>query len=199
MTACRALAVLVTACAVLALNSCTSAPAPSTGPGGTVVPPAVVAVPYPTPRPDTVDTSRPPPQAAPPARDATADTVAAAGLRVIYTWDTGTDSGPASAARRALKLLSPPMSTDVLNAPPVAQPGAQWDQWASHAAVLTADVTPSADDHPPDTPDRVYRQYTITQTIHGVDGWSAPAQQLTVFVTLDHTPDGWRIATVSSA
>lgn len=202
MTARSAPAVLlaVAAAAVLALTSCTSAPPAPAGPGGTTAASAVVPVPYPTPRPDTVGGSRPqPPAAAAPARDATPDTVAAAGLRVLYTWDTGSDSGPASAARRALALLSPPMSTDVLNAPPVAQPGAQWDQWARHAAVLTAAVTAGADDHPPDTPDRVYRQYAITQTIRGADGWSAPAQQLTVFVTLERTPSGWRIATVSSA
>lgn len=201
MTPRRAPTVLLAAAAaaVLTLASCSSnLPAPPAAPSGTPGAAAVGPLPYPTARPDTVGGRSPAPQADPPARAATPETVAAAGLRVIYTWDTGRDSGPASAARSALAFLSPPMRTDVLNAPPVAQPGAQWDGWATHAAVLTATVTAGADDHPPDTPNRVYRQYVITQTIHSADGWSAPPQQLAVFVTLDHTPSGWRIATVNA-
>jgi hypothetical protein len=118
----------------------------------------------------------------------------------MYTWHTGSapgsDTGPASAIRRALAYLAPPMSTDVLDAPPVAAPGAQWNSWSAHAAVLTPTITPGTDDTPPATPTTLYRQYEITQTVRGAGGWTTSPLRTTVFVTLVHTPSGWRIAEV---
>jgi hypothetical protein len=168
--------------------------APATGPEAPVAP-----MPYPPPRPDNIAGPAPAPTAPAPPATAGPDEVAQAGLRIMFTWYTGHDTGPASATRRALAYLAPPMSTDVIAAPPAASPGAQWDQWAGHHAVLIPTITRGGDDTPPTTTQRAYRQYLITQTVTGADGWTAPPQRITAFVTLAHSSTGWRIAQVDQS
>lgn len=189
----RALAAAVLAVlagSLAGLSACSSSPEPGHGPAGN---PAAAGH-YPWPRPDSVGGLPPVPDAPPPAVSASPDQVAQAALEVMFAWYCDRDSGPAAATRRALASLAPPMSTDVLGAPPVAAPGAQWDLWASHRAMLTPRVTPGNDPTPPDTPTTAYRQYQVTQTVRGADGWVGPDQVTTVFVTLVRTPDGWRIS-----
>jgi hypothetical protein len=178
---------LALGCAVLA--GCSSRPAPSGLPSS-------APTPYPPARSQTVDGLPPEPAAAPPAPGSSPDTVAAEALAVMFRWDTGRDSGPATATRRALAFLAPPMSSAVITSPPVASPGAQWNTWAAHHATLTPAITPGSDDRPPDTADQAYRQFEITQAVHSPDGWSAPPQHATAFVTLVHTAAGWKITDV---
>ncbi len=190
---------LATGLVLSASTGCSSAVHPSPARPASPVP---RPGPYPPPRPDSLGGAAPVPAEAPPA-SASPDQVARAGLAIMYSWYTGSapdsDTGLASATRRALAYLAPPMSTDVLAAPPVAAPGAQWDSWAAHTAVLTPTITPGTDDTPAATPSTIYRQYEITQTVHSTDGWTTAAHLSTVFVTLGHTPWGWRIAEVTQS
>lgn len=191
------LAALLAALLVVILAAGCSEPsqqAPANQPGAPAAP-----MPYPPPRPDSIGGPPPAPTAAAPPATAGPDEVAQAGLRIMFTWYTGHDTGPASATRRALAYLAPPMSTDVIAAPPVASPGAQWDQWAAHQAMLTPTIARGGDDAPPSSAQHAYRQYLITQTVTGADGWRDPPRRTTVFVTLTHTSTGWRIAQVDQS
>lgn len=172
------------------LSACSSSHEPRNQPPGA----PVESGPYPGPRPDTVPGLQPVPDSPPLVASASPDQVAKVGLEVMFQSYCDRDTGPHAAARRALAYLAPPMSTDVLAAPPVASAGAKWDLWMRHRAVLTSQVTPGNDPTPPDTANRVYRQYQVTQTVRGENGWSAPDETTTVFVTLVRTPEGWRIS-----
>lgn len=128
------------------------------------------------------------PAASQPVADAVdrsnADAVAEAALIVMYSYDTTIDNGPNDTARRALPLLSEQFAVSVTQDRPVSGAGATWTEWAEHAAYVTPVLTPGADERPPDSATTARRQYQVSLSPTGPDGWIGEQEEETVFVTL---------------
>ncbi|MBV9026448.1 MAG: hypothetical protein JO362_22245 [Streptomycetaceae bacterium] len=127
------------------------------------------------------------------------DAVVVAALTVMYAMDTAIDTTPHDATVRAAPYLTPAYADQLKDHQPAMAPGAQWQTWTAHHAYTTATITPAEDPgRPSDTPTTAYRQYTITTTAHGDDGYTDPAGPTgTAFVELTRTDGGpWRVATV---
>lgn len=120
--------------------------------------------------------------------------VALAALTVAYSADTGTDTGPLDAQRRALPWFGGGYAAALRAADDAtAGPRAAWNSWSAHRAHLVVHVTTAADDHPADTPTTADRQYAVTQT-PTAPGWTGPVVTVAVYVGLTRTPGGrWQV------
>ncbi len=193
---------------VLAATASGCAPTPSSAPAVTVpatlsaaptspatVGPTATASPF---APTPVPTGRPgiPAGGLPPASTLTSpdpDVVAAAGLTAYYRADTNLDLGPADTHRRALPWTTGQLSAGIRGDRPVAGPGATWAALAAHHGYTTVTVTPAYDGAPTDTRTVVYRQFTVTTTPRGRDGWTGPPVTQVDYLTVTQTGRGWRI------
>lgn len=117
----------------------------------------------PTAKPPTPETTLPEEQAAVNRRDPAA--VAAATVKIWFTWDTGRDPNPSAAVARSAPLLADAFRTQVL-ATASLQPTAQWLIWSAQNAVVTATATPVPNQGAPDSPTRRYFIFDVTQTGH---------------------------------
>lgn len=138
----------------------------------------------------------PPPQPAASVDRRDPDAVAVAALTALYSYDTTVDRRPADAARRARPWLSASFRSSITSLPPQSGPGATWSTWAAHRAIVHTTVTPGSDARPDNLATRTYRQYLVTLTPRGRDGWRGPARRITVFLALDRTTTGWAVSTV---
>jgi hypothetical protein len=132
-----------------ATASASQFPSPEPLPGGTPG-----KLPVSLPAPATVD-------------DTSATAVSRAAVIIEWTMDTVTDTSQYQAELRSAPFLAPAYLAALQAAPPVAAPGAQWDQWASHRAYTTVALRAEHDDPPPDTPVLAHRQWGITVTPRG--------------------------------
>ena len=127
------------------------------------------------------------------------DAVARWVLNAWCGYDTALDYGPSDTARRAVPLLTPALATTVRQAAPIAAPGAAWNTWARAHAYATVHLTPSGDDHPPDSALQAYRSYLVEITLHA-EATTRPVGQvhLVGYVELARTRPGdpWRAAEV---
>lgn len=182
-----AAALLLTGCARLA-----SAPAASSSSA-----PTVSASPYPS-----SPASGPPavPLPAPAAvSGASVDAAALTGVKAIEAADTTLDADPNDTVKRASAWLTPGFAAQVRAYPPVAAPGAQWNEWGAHRAYVTVTTSLAGDDHPVDSAARAYRQVVAVLHPIGRDGWRGPAQTKVVFVTLAPVHGRWRLATAQAS
>ena len=113
--------------------------------------------------------------------DATA--LAAAAVTTDWTWDTDLDTSPADAQRRSAAWLTPEYAAQVQTQAPVSAPGADWTQLAAHHGYTTVKLARAYDDPSPDTPTSAWREYRVTVSEHGRDGWTGPS---TVYVQFAH-------------
>ncbi|WP_067067585.1 hypothetical protein [Carbonactinospora thermoautotrophica] len=129
------------------------------------------------------------------------DAVSRAAVTVMWTMDTTIDTSQYQAELRAAPYLTADYAARLRQYPPVAAPGAQWNQWAAHRAYTTVRLTPGYDDRPLDTATTAHRQWSVTATPIGRDGWRGQPVTATVFVTLTRTGPGqpWRVAAVTVA
>jgi len=119
---------------------------------------------------------------------------AGAGLTAYYRTDTALDLGPADTHRRALPWTTGQLAAGIRGDQPVTGPGAAWTALAAHHGYTTVTVTRAYDDGAPtDTRTAVYRQFTVTTTPRGRDGWIGALVNHTDFLTLTRTRNGWRI------
>ncbi len=122
------------------------------------------------------------------------DVVAAAGLTAYCRADTALDLGPADTHRRALPWTTGQLAAGIRGDRPVTGPGAAWTALAAHRGYTTVTVIRAYDDGAPtDTRTAVYRQFTVTTTPHGRDGWTGPPLTHTDYLTLTRTASGWRV------
>lgn len=151
-------------------------PLPTTSPG-----------PYPValPSPATVD-----------RQDPTATAQAAA--VIMWSTDMATDASQYQAELRSAWLLAPAYLASIKAHPPVAAPGAWWNECAAHHAYTTVTATPERQDQPSDTAISAVRQFGLTITPHGTAGWTGPVQTDTVFIQLTRTEQGapWAVSAV---
>jgi hypothetical protein len=125
-----------------------------------------------------------------------ANAVALAGVQALEQFDTAVDADPNSTAARAAAAgwLTPGFASQVRDYPPVAAPGAQWTEWASHRAYVQVATSLGGDQHPPDSATTARRQVIAQLTPVGRDGWTGPTQTAVSFVTLSLLDGQWRLA-----
>jgi hypothetical protein len=122
-------------------------------------------------------------------------------VETMFSWQPGRDTSPADAFTRAKPLLSAPLAAQQpdLGGP---QAGSQWHDWAYQRATITAKADIVTDEHPPDTPDKVFRVVAIKQAIGTatVGAGDATGNEInsTVWVTAVHTSDGWRVDSIQT-
>ncbi|GAA1377110.1 hypothetical protein ACFPK5_00275 [Streptomyces beijiangensis] len=131
--------------------------------------------------------------------DATA--VSRAALTVMTTYDTTLDTTLADASRRTAEAgwCTPTYTATLLSAQVHAAPGAQWSDWTAHRAYTTVQAQHTEQDgRPADTATTAYRQWTLTLTPTGRDGWTGPAEILVVFAELQRSSSSpWQLNAVT--
>lgn len=128
--------------------------------------------------------------------------VAVAAITANWTSNTVVDHGPFDATLRSLVWYTPAAAAKVRASAPTGPPGATWDTWAAHRATTTVAVQLNHDPGAPaDTATAAYRQFNVTVTPHGNDGWTSTPENYQVFVTLTRTSPGapWQVASFEVA
>ena len=131
-----------------------------------------------------------------------ADAAARGALTVMWTFDTTIDSGPHDAGVRAADAgwLTTAYAARLRGYRPRSAPGAQWGEWAAHRArtVVTLKKTEDAA-RPSDTGTEAWRQWTVTTTPSGRDGWKGEPTTVAAYVHLIRTTANgtWRVDDVS--
>lgn len=156
--------------------------------------PALSASPYPS---STVSGAPPVPGSSP-AATTSVDAAALAAVKAIEASDTRLDADPNDTVKRASAWLTPAFGQRVRAYPPVAAPGAVWNQWAAHRAYVKVTTSLAADDHPVDGAAVAYRQVVAVLHPIGRDGWIGPVQTVVVFVTHAPVNGQWRLATAQT-
>ncbi|WP_326807123.1 MULTISPECIES: hypothetical protein [unclassified Streptomyces] len=181
-------------------SSGTSSPAPETGTGKPSSPPAPsTTAPSPSssggtpkggiPKPGDVD-------------QGDADAVGEGTLKAMWTSDTTIDSGPQDATVRTADAgwLSEKYEKQLRGHRSRSAPGAQWEKWTHHRAYTKVEVAKTEDAaRPDDTDTEAWRQWTVTTTPHGRDGWKPKPTTVAAYVQLVRSaPDAdWRVAGVT--
>ena len=97
------------------------------------------------------------------------DAVSKTAVQIWFSWDTATDRGPNDATARAAPLLTKKFA-DSLFATGSNSPGGQWLTWAEQDAVVTPTIRLMPDQGAPQTLDRKYYVYEVTQIARTPDG-----------------------------
>jgi hypothetical protein len=143
--------------------------------------------------------SAPSPAAAPRKIDQRdADAVSAAVLTTMWRIDTTTDRDQRDAVLRAAGWLSPAYLAD-LRAGSQVGTDAAWTGWAAHRARTEPSLIAGRDQRQPDTATHADRQWRLTVTPIGADGWRGRPLTMTVFVALqrDRRSAPWRVVDVT--
>ncbi|MFB9475763.1 hypothetical protein ACFFR3_40265 [Nonomuraea salmonea] len=127
-----------------------------------------------------------------------ADTVSTAVLTAMWSVDTTTDHDQRDAALRAAGWLSPEYLAELRDGPQVGTDAA-WATWAAHRARTRASLTEGRDTRPPDTATQADRQWQLTVTPIGADGWRGEPLAMTAFVALERPKRSapWRVTAVT--
>lgn len=182
-------------------------------------PPATGTGPYPTPTPTPTGTATgtdapalpgPTGTAEPRGSDvrpedvdpADADEVGEGALTALWTFDAAADSGPHDAELRAADAgwLTEAYADRLRAHQPQSVPGAQWQEWAEHGARTTVEPRKTEDAaKPPDSETEAWRQWTVTATPSGREGWKGEPVVAAVYVQLTRTTADkpWRVADVT--
>ena len=127
-----------------------------------------------------------------------ADAVSAAVLTTMWRIDTTTDRDQRDAVLRAAGWLSPAYLAD-LRAGSQVGTDAAWTGWAAHRARTEPSLIAGRDQRQPDTATHADRQWRLTVTPIGADGWRGRPLTMTVFVALqrDRRSAPWRVVAVT--
>ncbi|SNR35819.1 hypothetical protein SAMN06265355_102119 [Actinomadura mexicana] len=121
-----------------------------------------------------------------------------AAVQVMWTVDAAIDRGQGDAYRRARPFLTPEYAARSDAQPLGAVPSA-WRDHRAYARVRLAPQTPE-DGVPPDNARTAHRQWEVTVTPVGRDGWKGPSTRAVAFVTLTRgAGDAWRVSGVTTA
>ncbi|MFF7357844.1 hypothetical protein ACFZA1_35240 [Streptomyces filipinensis] len=107
-----------------------------------------------------------------------------------WTFDTKIDTSRADAQRRTVGWLTPDYAKSISAAQPVAAPDASWIAMADHHGFTTVTTRRAHDTAPDDTPTEAYRQFEVTVTPHGRDGWKGPAETWVEWIHLVRSGTG---------
>ncbi|UNS99446.1 hypothetical protein MMF93_25565 [Streptomyces tubbatahanensis] len=131
-----------------------------------------------------------------------ADAVGKGTLTAMWTFDTTVDQGPQDAGTRTADAgwLTPSYARQLSEHRPRSAPGAQWATWKRHRAYTTVELAKTEDAAKPDDTDTVaWRQWTLTTTPHGRDGWTQKPTAAAAFVHLvrKKADAEWHVADVT--
>ncbi|WP_433473861.1 hypothetical protein ACQPZP_34430 [Spirillospora sp. CA-142024] len=162
--------------------------------GAATSPPA--AIPSTPPAPTATPRGGLPDPKAVDRQDATA--VSRAAVQVMWTVDAATDRGQGDAYRRARPYLTPAYAARSEAQPAGAVPSV-WRDHRAYARVRLAPQTPE-DGVPPDNARTAHRQWDVTVTPIGRDGWKGPSTHAIAFVTLTRDAENaWWVSEVTTA
>lgn len=128
--------------------------------------------------------------------------VAEAMLDTTFRSNTTTDTSPYTAVKRSLAWFTPAAAARVLASAPTSPVGAEWITWTAHEVTTSVAVHINTDPGAPaDTATSADRQFNVTVTPHGEDGWTTAPDQYQCFVTLTRTsPTGaWQVSNLQTA
>ncbi|WP_344547314.1 hypothetical protein [Actinomadura fulvescens] len=118
----------------------------------------------------------------------------------MWTVDATTDHSQLDAYRRAARWCTPKYAQQLALQ---AATGSIPEKWRAHRAYGKVELQPTRPegDVEPDTPTTARRQWTITLTPTGRDGWKGAAVHASAFVVLTrpHPQTGWLVSFVSTA
>ncbi|MGP3973542.1 hypothetical protein ACTWQF_05775 [Streptomyces sp. 8N114] len=131
-----------------------------------------------------------------------ADEVGEGTLTAMWTYDTAVDSGTQDAGTRAADAgwLTESYARQLRERHSRAAPGAQWGEWTQHRAYTTVKLTKTEDAaKPADTDTVAWRQWTVTTTPHGRDGWKQKPTTAVAYVHLVRSAAAkpWRVTGVT--
>lgn len=132
--------------------------------------------------------------------DATA--VSRAALTALTTYDTAIDASRNDAGARVAEAgwCTAVYAAELRSAVSRSAPGATWATWVQHKAYTRPKLTQTKDaGQPADSDTTAYRQWTITLTPTGRDGWTGPPETSYAFVELTRADQSkpWRLNTVT--
>ncbi|WP_330346623.1 hypothetical protein OG858_47340 (plasmid) [Streptomyces europaeiscabiei] len=132
--------------------------------------------------------------------DATA--VSKAALTALTTSDTAIDTSRNDAGRRTAEAgwCTTSYAEQLRAAVSRSQPGTDWTTWAEHKAYTRPRLTLTEEaGRPNDTPSTAYRQWTITLTPTGRDGWKGREEVHVAFAELTRATASkpWRLNAVT--
>ncbi|MFJ8166500.1 hypothetical protein ACIRBY_37050 [Streptomyces sp. NPDC096136] len=130
-----------------------------------------------------------------------ASAVSRGALTALHTYDTTLDTSRNDAGRRtaAAGWCTEAYASQLNEAASHAVPGAVWAEWAQHKAYTKVTLQQTEDaGRPLDSLTTAYRQWTVTVTPTGRDGWSGPPEVRTVYAELTRaTPaQPWRLNSI---
>lgn len=131
-----------------------------------------------------------------------ATAVSRAALTVLATYDTAIDASRNDAGRRAADAgwCTATYAGQLREAVSRSLPGADWETWASHRAYTKPRLTETEEaGRPSDTDTTAYRQWTITLTPTGRDGWTGSEEAHVAYAELTRTAASqpWRLNAVT--
>ena len=126
------------------------------------------------------------------------EAVMIAAAQALFSYTPATDPTQAAGAERAAPLFDERFYAENKAAFSVLAPitGAQWDQWASQNAVVTARASVTGDNHPPDAPARISRVVALTQTATTPAGVVLGDSTLTVYMSATRL-GVWRVSALT--
>ncbi|WP_036494063.1 hypothetical protein [Nocardia sp. BMG111209] len=127
-----------------------------------------------------------------------ADPLITAALATVYSWNPGTDPDTSAGFIRAAAFLEPAYAREVgvTGSGLASVTTTTWARWTVEHATITATAVITSDDHPADTLAARHRVAAITQHVASSSS-SEPDRTLTVYVTAEDTPDGWRVSLIA--
>nr|WP_218680549.1 hypothetical protein [Rhodococcus qingshengii] len=120
------------------------------------------------------------------------DAVAEAAIAAMYTYLPRVDLNQNAAMLRAAPLLNEKMAAGAYNYDPPTGPGRTWDRWADSNTLVSAQAKVIPQQRPPD--DTFALRYVTVQQTTRTQYSTQKLAPLYLVVSLENTPDGWRVA-----
>jgi len=123
--------------------------------------------------------------------------VAREALKIIWAIDTRRDELPLDAALRAWSYLTPACMRDLVG---TSYQAMDFTEWAEHGVVTKASVTDDSLGHWTYTPTSALREWKVTVTPLGRDGWQGEKIRMSVTTKLVRLEmnDAWRVDEITS-
>jgi hypothetical protein len=127
--------------------------------------------------------------------------VAEALLTATFMSNTTTDTRPQDAVNRSLIWYTATEAETIRSEEPTGPAGAEWTLWAAHHVVTSVAIAINHDSGAPaDTATVAYRQFAVTVTPHGSNGWTTSPDIYECFIVLTRpAPHGvWQVSSLKT-
>ncbi|HSA51106.1 MAG TPA: hypothetical protein VLH10_13510 [Yinghuangia sp.] len=122
--------------------------------------------------------------------------VSRAALTVMYTYDTTTDTTTQDAVLRAAPWMTGEYAATQREHLSRSAPGLLWATWREHRAYTETTLRPGTEAAPSDTATSAFRQWLVTYTPVGRDGWRGDPITEVAYVVLERATasEPWRVS-----